>query len=55
MKKSPAKKLAVNRESIRALDTLQLARVAGGVDTGINCPAPAVVPTQLPGTCGTGG
>jgi hypothetical protein len=55
MKKSPAKKLAVNREAIRALGSLQLAHALGGVDTGIDCPAPAVVPTQLPGTCGTGG
>jgi hypothetical protein len=55
VKKQSPKKLAVNREAIRALGTLPLARVAGGVDTGINCPAPAVVATQLPGTCGAGG
>lgn len=55
MKKHAPKKLAVNRESIRALGTLQLARVVGGVDSAINCPAPAVVPTQFPGTCGAGG
>jgi hypothetical protein len=55
MKKHAPRKLAVNREAIRALGSLQLARVSGGVDTGINCPAPAVVPTQLPVTCGAGG
>jgi hypothetical protein len=55
MKKHAPKKLAVNCESIRALGTLQLARIAGGVDTGINCPAPAAAPPQLPGTPGAGG
>ena len=55
MKKPTPKKLTVNREILRALGTWQLARVAGGLDSGINCPAPAVVATLLPGACGAGG
>jgi len=59
--KKTSRKLAVNRETLRALGTLQLQRAQGGVvgthDEANGCATGvAVVPSQVPGvdTCAAG-
>jgi hypothetical protein len=47
MKKS-IRKLVLRNETIRELGTLQLERVSGGFDSGINCPAQAVIVVPPP-------
>lgn len=51
-------KLVLHSQTIRAFDTMQLIRVVGGVDTGINCPAQADTgincPAQGQGTASIG-
>jgi hypothetical protein len=56
--KKPSHKLSLNKETLRRLASVELARAVGGetpFDSGTLCPAKAAVPSAVPADCSPGG